>query len=165
MSHEQHPPFFEAPPAEERSPRPGPWLLAVAITAVVAAAVVLIAVHRTGHDAAVMEPTVPAGPTASARSVERQGELTAVTEPDRGTTIGAGVYEVGVDVAPGRYRTPGPDRGSAARTCVWRRLSDDSGEPDSVIARGVTGGPGSVTVNAGEFVDLSGTCVWTRVGT
>ncbi|MFD2396084.1 hypothetical protein ACFSVJ_03130 [Prauserella oleivorans] len=48
--------------------------------------------------------------------------------------------------------------------CYWSRNTDDSGEFESIITNGGLEGPGSVTVNDGEFLELSGDCVWTHAG-
>jgi hypothetical protein len=58
--------------------------------------------------------------------------------------MSGGVYQVGVDVQPGQ-------------------LENDSGDFDAIIANGYTDGSGSVTVNAGEFVELHGDWTWTKV--
>lgn len=79
-------------------------------------------------------------------------------------TMDAGVYQVGADVRAGRYKTPGPGTGDALGMCYWARLRNDSGEFSAIIANGALEGPGSVTVLRGEFVELSGGCVWDRVG-
>lgn len=84
-------------------------------------------------------PAAPAGPAA---------------------TMGAGTYQVGVDVLPGQYKTDGPKD----LPCYWARRKDDSGAFESIIANGNLDGPGSVTINAGEFIELNGDCTWTKVG-
>jgi hypothetical protein len=60
------------------------------------------------------------------------------------TSFSDGTYEVGVDIAPGRYKTPGHG------ICYWERAKSDSGEPRSILANDVDG-PAIVTVKAGEF--------------
>lgn len=72
-------------------------------------------------------------------------------------TMTSGTYQVGVDVQPGRYKTPG------AAHCYWARRSDDSGTLESIIANDNLTGPGSVTINVGEFIELAGACTWTKV--
>jgi hypothetical protein len=78
------------------------------------------------------------------------------------TTVGDGTYEVGVDLEPGRYKTAGPSQSSIIPMCYWARHKDDSGEFRSIIANQNLQGPGSVTVKAGEFVEFSGGCTWTK---
>lgn len=78
------------------------------------------------------------------------------------TTVGNGTYEVGVDLEPGRYKTAGPSQSSIVPMCYWARHKDDSGEFRSIIANDNLQGPGSLTVKAGEFVEFSGDCTWTK---
>lgn len=73
------------------------------------------------------------------------------------TTMGEGKYEVGVDVAAGRYKTPGGDY------CYWSRNKDDSGDFSKIITSDIVKGPASFTINKGEFVELKGDCLWTKV--
>ncbi|SDG17352.1 hypothetical protein [Pseudonocardia oroxyli] len=79
------------------------------------------------------------------------------------TTVSDGTYEVGVDMAAGRYKTEGPSASNALGMCYWERASTDSGELGSIIANEIVQGPGSVTVQNGEFATLRGGCTWTRV--
>lgn len=57
------------------------------------------------------------------------------------TTMDSGTYQVGVDVQAGQYKTDGP-KDDNPMGCYWSRLKDDSG----------------------EFVELNGSCTWTKVG-
>ena len=79
------------------------------------------------------------------------------------TTVSDGTYQVGVDMAAGRYKTSGPPAGSTLDMCYWERARNDSGQLDAIIANEIVQGPGSVTVNKGEFATLSGGCTWTKV--
>lgn len=79
-------------------------------------------------------------------------------------TMDSGVYQVGTDVRAGRYKTAGPASDDVLGMCYWARLKNDSGEFEAIISNGAVEGPGSVTVQRGEFVELSGGCVWDRVG-
>lgn len=83
--------------------------------------------------------------------------------PGPKVTVGEGKYQVGVDVVAGRYKTPGPIADDALPMCTWSRNKDDSGSVESVIAGNVTQGPAVVTIRSGEFFELHGSCVWTRV--
>lgn len=76
--------------------------------------------------------------------------------------VGNGTREVGVDMAAGRYKTPGPASSDILDSCYWSRSRDDSGSPDTIIANDNITGPGSVTVLAHEFVKFAGGCVWTK---
>jgi hypothetical protein len=57
-------------------------------------------------------------------------------------TFGDGMYEVGVDIAPGTYRCPG----RAPLETMWQRVSDFSGTEASMIACAVVYGPCIVTI-------------------
>lgn len=94
----------------------------------------------------------PAAPVVPAAPVE--------TGP--ATTVSDGTYEVGVDLAAGRYKTDGPTESSFAGMCYLERSSDDSGELTSIIANDNIQGPSSLTVKDGEFAKFSGGCTWTR---
>lgn len=59
-----------------------------------------------------------------------------------------------------QLRTSGPTSSHGTDSCYWERASNDSGETSSIIANDNISGPGSVTVKKGEFLKLSGTCVW-----
>jgi hypothetical protein len=97
-------------------------------------------------------PAAPVAPTP----------VTADKPAGPATTASDGVYEVGVDLAPGRYKTAGPDASDFMPNCYYARLKDDSGDFKSIIANDNLQGPGSVTVKAGEFVKFSGDCTWTK---
>lgn len=97
----------------------------------------------------------PAAPEAPAAAKKPAG-------PAR--TMADGVYQVGVDVQGGRYKTPGPPADSVTEMCYWSRNKNDSGEFEAVIANGVLQGPGSVSLKRGEFIELSGGCAWSKVG-
>jgi hypothetical protein len=76
------------------------------------------------------------------------------------TSLGEGTHQVGRDLAPGLYRTPG-----ATTSCYWARLSDGSGASTAVIANNNVTGPDVVTVAATDaFVQFRGECVWTIDG-
>jgi hypothetical protein len=80
------------------------------------------------------------------------------------TTFTDGTYQVGVDIAPGRYKTAGADPSLFADNCYTERESDDSGEFSSIIANNNTTGPYSVTVKKGEFFKADGCLPFTKVG-
>lgn len=75
-------------------------------------------------------------------------------------SLSAGTYQIGVNAAPGQYRTNGPDEIDIIPSCYWQRSRNDSGEFDAIISNGNTEGPSSVTVNTGEFITFSGSCIW-----
>lgn len=80
------------------------------------------------------------------------------------TTFSDGTYQVGVDIAPGRYKTAGADPSLFANNCYTERESNDSGEFSAIIANNNTVGPYSVTVRKGEFFKADGCLPFTKVG-
>lgn len=78
------------------------------------------------------------------------------------TEASAGTYEVGVDLAAGRYKTPGPGSKEVLDSCYYARRKDDSGNLSAVIANQIVQGPSTVTIKKGEFLELSGGCTWTK---
>lgn len=98
-------------------------------------------------------PVAPAAPVVPAPAPVPSGPV---------TTVGDGTYQVGTDMAAGRYKTSGPDGSSAMNMCYVSRNKNDSGEFDAIIANQIVQGPGSVTVKKGEFAQFSGGCSWTK---
>jgi transcriptional regulator with XRE-family HTH domain len=47
--------------------------------------------------------------------------------------------------------------------CYRARRKDDSGDLEAIISNGMVDGPSSVTINDGEFLELTGDCTWTKV--
>lgn len=66
-------------------------------------------------------------------------DLSPVT-PSTAAPFSDGTYIVGVDIAPGTWRSPG------GNLCYWERLSGFSGEVGDIIANGVPGGQAIVTI-------------------
>lgn len=50
------------------------------------------------------------------------------------TTFGDGIWRVGIDIAPGTYRTTTPE--DAYLSCYWERLSGFGGSFNEIIANG-----------------------------
>jgi hypothetical protein len=76
--------------------------------------------------------------------------------PPPAVTFGPGLYLVGADVAPGEYRSDGPD-GTGSGRCYWARLTDSTGR--EIVANALTDGPTRVTAVAGEYLEVGG-CVF-----
>ncbi|GAA1841485.1 hypothetical protein GCM10009836_21080 [Pseudonocardia ailaonensis] len=102
-----------------------------------------------------------AGPAEPAQAAAPAARAAAPAGP--ATEASDGTYEVGVDLAAGRYKTAGPPADSIMKMCYWERDKNDSGQFDAIIANEIVQGPGSVTVKQGEFAKLSGGCTWTKV--
>lgn len=162
----QHSPYTAYPTAPGKQRR-WPWVLGI-----VGALVIGLAIGSAGGSSgagssatsayptpAVQAPTVSADPVQTVPTVEQAPAV----QSGPATTIGdCSGCEVGVDLAPGRYKTSGPQDSGPLASCTWRRSSNDSGEFSAFIAGDVLRGPGGVTLKQGEFVDFSGDCTWTK---
>jgi hypothetical protein len=77
------------------------------------------------------------------------------------TTFGDGVWEVGVDIAPGKYKTTGTD----SYGCYYARLQHNDGTVEDIISNGFGQGPVTVTVKPTDgYFETSGCVDWTKVG-
>jgi hypothetical protein len=91
-------------------------------------------------------PQVPAEP------VEPVGPL---------TTFGAGVWEVGVDIAAGKYKTTGTD----GYGCYYARLKQNDGSLSDILNNGFVQGPATVTIKQSDgYFETSGCEDWVQVG-
>ena len=96
-------------------------------------------------------------PSASRISRRRESDLEA--SPATGTgTIGNGVFEVGAEVQPGTYATEGPD--DPDLPCRYRVSTDEDGI--DIITSEVSDGPGTVTLEAGQFFTSEYCQTWTQ---
>jgi len=121
--------------------------------------------HATSSTAAVTSPatittggpretvTMPALPPVTITATV----TVAPPAPPAAASIGEGIYKVGDAIPAGRYKTEG------ASSCYYARLKNDSGDFSAIIANNNLTGPGSTTVKAGEFFEISGSCKWTVV--
>jgi hypothetical protein len=114
--------------------------------------------------------TVPTG--IKTIEVEVPGPTTTVTAPapkvsppapkkpaGLPTTIEEGQWEVGVDVAPGRYKTTAAVGG----TCYWKITP--TGKPDDIVDNDiVSGGKPVVTIKKGQDFHTQRCGTWTKVG-
>ena len=66
----------------------------------------------------------------------------------KASTIGNGVYEVGNDMKPGRYKTAGPADKDIG-FCSYRVSTDEAGENITSIEN--SQGPGVVSVSRGQY--------------
>lgn len=108
---------------------------------------------RTTTTAPATNAWVPAPTTTTTNAPVPAGPAKSAAE---------GVYEVGTDLAAGRFKTTGPDPSDMIPSCYWERSRNDSGEFNSIIANDNISGPGSLTLKSGEFVKFSGSCTWTK---
>jgi hypothetical protein len=73
------------------------------------------------------------------------------------TTVGDGVYQIGADVAAGRYKTTGPSDGMP---CYYAILNSTSAT--DIATNNVLQGAGYLTAPAGKYPQLTGGCTWTK---
>jgi hypothetical protein len=77
------------------------------------------------------------------------------------TEFGDGVWEVGVDIAPGKYKTAGTD----GYGCYYARLHANDGTVEDILSNGFGQGPVTVTVRPDDgYFETSGCSGWTRAG-
>lgn len=86
----------------------------------------------------------------------RENDLEASPAPGTGS-IENGVFEVGTDVEPGTYSTEGPD--DPDLPCRYRVSSDEDGL--DIISSEVSDGPGTVTLEAGQYFRSEYCQTWT----
>lgn len=84
--------------------------------------------------------------------------ITSVTNPVT-TMLGDDVYEVGEDVAAGRYATEGAPLPGA--TCLWSVLPYEDAPVEKALSGGFAQGPGQLTVSLGDIIRTRGGCKWT----
>jgi sugar-specific transcriptional regulator TrmB len=83
-------------------------------------------------------------------------DLSAITESE--TSFGEGAYIVGTDIEPGTYRSSG------SSGCYYERLSDFTGDMNSIIANGVTDAPAVVTIAPTDAGFQSSDCgTWSKL--
>lgn len=82
-------------------------------------------------------PPVPAGPATTISST-------------------GGVYEVGVDIVAGKWKTSGEGK------CYWSRKKNDDSQ--DIISNHYQAGPAAVSVKAGELFETQNCGTWTHQG-
>jgi hypothetical protein len=78
--------------------------------------------------------------------------------------IGDGIWEVGVDLQPGKYKTAGPED-NALGQCYFSRLETGDGSIGDIIANNLTEGPATVTIKSSDGMFESKGCQpWQKTG-
>lgn len=167
---QQHPQTYppQSPPptpaAPSKSSKRAVWIVTV-IGAFILGVAVGLAGNSTGSGSDSARETVtvrvPAGEVEAPPAEPAQAEAPPPVPAGPAATMSSGIYQVGVDVRAGQYKTAGPENEDSLG-CYWARLKDDSGAFEAIISNGNLEGPGSFTINDGEFVELSGDCTWTK---
>lgn len=79
------------------------------------------------------------------------------------TSFTDGTYEIGADVVPGKYKTPGPADDNILGTC-YMEVGDGTSGIGGILENDNLTGPGVVTLPKGKIFKVKGNCTWTRVG-
>jgi uncharacterized protein DUF2510 len=87
---------------------------------------------------------------------DKESQLQEQAEPSNATTIDEGDVEVGIDVQPGRYVTPGPTDPSSP--CTFRVTSDAAGT--NVIKSKEVDASAAVTLEAGQYFTSENCDTW-----
>jgi len=94
----------------------------------------------------------------STRCAPWSADVSAITKSPT-DPFGDGTWQVGVDIAPGTWRSAG------GTTCYWQRMSGFSGNAREIIANDNTGPSTIVEIGAGDKGFSSARCgMWTKVG-
>jgi len=143
--------------------RKWPWLLGIAIAVLIPVGLLVVTGTRKPEAPIVVPPStsVRLTPTGSATANVPVRTATSLTGPL--TEFGPGVWEVGVDVVAGKYKTLGPKDGAVS--CSWARYARSKGLHDELLAQNSTEGPATVVIRStdGTF-DTRGCQNWVRVG-
>jgi hypothetical protein len=101
----------------------------------------------------------PAPETVTVQAAPPPAPAPSPAEPATG--IGDGVWEVGVDVAPGKYKTTGTNSFS----CYYARLKSNDGSLGDIIDNNLSEGPMTVTIKGSDgYFESTGCNDWTKVG-
>lgn len=149
----QQPPPPSQPPTQKRRRR-WPWIVGGLFGLLVLGVAVSPPQQPPASSGTVSAPasTVYRLPTVQQPAATVAAPAGPVTSFDDGT------YEVGVDIAPGKYKTPGSE------FCYWGRLRHNDGSLGDIINNDLGAGPKTVTVKAGEYFDTKNCGTWTKAG-
>jgi hypothetical protein len=94
--------------------------------------------------------------TASSTAALRMPSTTSTTTPALASFPGYGIFEVGSQIAPGRYRAEGHG--------YWERLQADTGRFSDILANGNAEGVAHVEIRQTDrFFSTTNMGTWTRV--
>jgi hypothetical protein len=101
---------------------------------------------------------IMAGYNKSLQSATTVRQATTTTKPNIAVPVFTdGIYEVGLEIKPGTYKTDGSTEGE----CYYARLSSD--DPSDIIANNLTKGRQTVRVRTTDkFIEFNGGCTWQR---
>lgn len=147
-----------------KRPKRWPWIVGIA-----AAFVFGLAIGNAGEGSSV--PVAQSSPTTSAPRATYTAPTysppvtvapVAPVAPDGSITNGT--YEVGVDIAPGKYKTTGPADTRYWPMCYWARLKDTTGDFGTIIANDNIKGQTTITIkdSDGAF-ETNGCAPWVKI--
>ncbi|MGE3795957.1 MAG: hypothetical protein AB7I38_18805 [Dehalococcoidia bacterium] len=146
MSYPQQPPWPHQPatPPSPKRRKLWPWVVG-------GVALVLVTIAATSGGE-------PAPTPAPSNATGQASAPTAAAPSGPATTVDDGTHEVGVDVEPGKYKTPG------SSACYWARLKENDGSVGDIIDNGFSSGPQVTTLRKGEYFQSQGCETWAKVG-
>lgn len=98
------------------------------------------------------------------RGAEAAAAAAAAAEAERNTIPGSGIFAIGPEKAPGRYRTEGPT-GANPVGCYYALLrAPTSDSLDNIIDNNIVQGPGFADLVEGQFFETTSCQQWVRVG-
>ena len=153
--HPQRPPIQIKPAVRPR------WKTPVIVAGCLIAGFVFgAALPRTSSPAADASPDRAVTVTAPAPAAPAVAEPAPAEAPAGPlTTFGAGTWEVGVDIQPGRYKTTGPDESGLG--CYYSRLETGDGSLGDIIDNNISQGPVTVTIQDTDgLFETSGCAGW-----
>lgn len=131
--------------------------IAIAASAVGLAAVGAVACG-TGHPAAASHPTADTQPKAASQPPSHS----AANDAGMRTNFTDGVWQVGLDIPAGTYKTGGVNRSGLSDFCTWQRAvgqaardGDFEGQPLHTISN-----PAKITLFKGDAFYTTGGCRW-----
>lgn len=159
------PPAFAWTPAGQTPPPPqqfkqkksrtGLWTFAVVAAFVLGLGIGAVAFATPATDAVSNEKPAAVGTTTPAKPSSKPSRTLPKPTP---TKWGNGLYEVGSDIKPGKYKSTGGD------LCYWARLSSLDGQFSSIIANSASTGPQVVVIKSTDKGFKTQSCGdWERV--
>lgn len=150
--------MYMSEPAPPRRKPAWPWvLLAVGIVLVLVCSVSMVSARLISEER-VIQPIRPSSSATEAAPIAPTSTATAA--PAAPGQIGEGTYEVGPEVAPGKYKSAGATP-SAFQLCTWVVKGSDG----KVVDLGTANGENEqqiVTLKAGQTFESSGCKPWVK---
>jgi hypothetical protein len=141
-------------PRKRSYPSRHPFVFSAIVVATAFIVLVIVGVvvsgGKTATDASVATGTASANPAPGKSATARHAQ-----------SWGDGTYEVGVDIKPGKYRSPGQTE--EAPECYWARLK--SSNDIDIISNNASSGPQIVVIKPTDKYFLSTGCQpWIKAG-